>query len=726
VSARSIHWFAFVVALLLGVAPGAARAQEVDTPAADAPGAAAPAATPVAAKPPPPPVLLPPDSWAGQLELLEKWLTSRKAADARCSDHCYTLERLALSGSIEAGVLDFELEGSVLSDGPVAVPLFGPPSKVRVERVTEGGKPVTVGFEGDHYYAFLGGRRFVLHGTLAMHGDLALTVTGPLNSLAADLSTGRVVEGSRLSGLSQTTIHFDAAKSDAARTEPTVFQLSRAVRIGREVNFEYRLVMRSGKDLGVARLPLRYGEKVLDVTGSSGWAVDGGDLVLPTAGNVAEMTVTGTLPSLGTFVPDGRSPYEWWLLESDAEHRMAVTGDARQVDASQSPIARSQPTSRLFLVQKGQHIDVSVQALVSTEVLAAVVRSHSRMLVLTTRGDLVADDTLAYENNGIDYLMLSPQGRAIYLSTDGRAERIMQQGGVAQSSDVLVPLFAGSHSIHDQALSAAQVHTFGGALELPVPTYPITASRVDVTVGLPSHVYALALLGGDHAKWAVGWQDAVALAVAGLVAWLAFHTRPRRVLGAIVMGGLWFLSAPLYVIGMGALVAVAGTWLLGRLLPRRHFTGAVAVLVCLCCLVAGVTTLETRRASVLAPAGEAAPREVDRDALNTPASTQPMAGSAGTTLAAQVGAGVVQGVTPVALTLPSYDHTVSASRELVTRDRPFKPTLLYVTTAALLPLLAAWLIALALLCTSQREALVSLWHRVRARVSAGRPSAVQV
>jgi hypothetical protein len=718
---------ALVFGLLLGITPGGARAQEADVPAApaaaDALAAGAPAAAPVAApKPPPPQMVLPPDSWAGQLDLLDRWFSSKKSAATRCTDRCYTLERLVLSGSIESGVLDFELEGGVLADGPVAVPLFGPPSKVRVEHVTWNGKPVPVGFEADHYYAFLDARRFVLHGTLAMHGDLALTIMGPLDSLAADLSTGRVVEGPRLSGLAQTTIHFDAAKSDTARTEPTVFQLSRAVRIGREVNFEYRLVMRSGKDLGVARLPLPYGEKVLDVTGSSGWAIDGGDLVLPTAGNVAEMTVTGTLPSLGTFAADSRSPYEWWLLESDAEHRMTVTGDARQVDASQSPIARSQPTSRLFLVQKGQHVEVSVQALVSTEVLAAIVRSHSRMLVLTTRGDLVADDTLAYENNGIDYLTLSPQGREIYLSTDGRAERIMQQGATSQGSDVLVPLFAGSHSIHGQALSGAQVQTFGGSLELPVPTYPITASRVDVTVGLPPDVHAVALLGGDRAHWFVSWPDAVALVVGSLVAWLALRTGRRRILGAIVMGGLWCVSAPLYLLVVGALVAAGGTWLLGRLLPRRHFAGVATVLACACGLVfvsLAVATFETRKSSTISATGAAtaAPQDVGVAQPGERALTH--SSSADGDTATQVGGAVVQGVTPVALTLPSFDHTVSASRELVTRDRPFKPTLLYVTTAALLPLGAVWLIALALLVASHRAALVLLWHRVRARVAAG-------
>ncbi len=44
---------------------------------------------------------------------------------------------------------------------------------------------------------------------------------------------------------------------------------------------EYRLVMRSGSDLGVVRLPLAFGEKVLDVAGASGFRVEGGNWCCP-------------------------------------------------------------------------------------------------------------------------------------------------------------------------------------------------------------------------------------------------------------------------------------------------------------------------------------------------------------------------------------------------------------------------------------------------------------
>jgi hypothetical protein len=432
----------FVFALL--VAPRAARA---DAPAASA---------------------APPEgSWGAQLQSVAAWIAQRNGTSA-CTTHCFVLTRMHLAGAAD-GAMKFSLEGAVLASQSVAVPLFGPPGHARIGGVTENGKPAAVGFEDDHWFVVTPPGRFVVDGTLTLDGDMALAIPGPLDALDAELSRGRLVEGARLSGLQGATVHFDRDATATPAAEPPVFQLARAVRIARELTFEYRLVLRSGQDLGVVRLPLKYGEKVLDVQGSSGWNVDAGDLVLPTAGHSASIVVTGTLAKVGHFEPDARSSYEWWLVESDAEHRLQVDGDGRQVEAGESPIARTQPSGRLFLVGRGQHIDVKADALVATEVLAAVVRSHERTLVLTPRGDLVADDVLAYENDGIDWLAWPPNGTAVYLATDGKAERVMRASDGAR--DVLVPLRVGSHSVHLQSMATASLGSLGGWLSIPTPTH---------------------------------------------------------------------------------------------------------------------------------------------------------------------------------------------------------------------------------------------------------------
>src|SRR5262249_1863758 len=79
-----------------------------------------------------------------------------------------------------------------------------------------------------------------------------------------------------------------------------------------------------------------------------------------------------------------------------------------------------------------------------------------------------------------------------------------------------------------------------------------------------------------------------------------------------------------------------------------------------------------------------------------------------TARAPAIAGGVLEGVTPVALTLPGYEQSVTLSRELVTRERAFRPTLLYVTDYALAPLLAAWIAAIALLVYAHREELRAL------------------
>lgn len=730
---RLVH-LAFV--LLVLIAPAQARSQpEGSGPATPAAPAAAPA--PAASAPRPAAgdsagAAFPPASWAAQIETLARWVDQRSGED-RCTERCYILDRLRITGVVGEGPLGFELSGAVLADGPVAVPLFGPPAHVRIEatlaasgaaapgaHVARGVEQAPIGFEDDHYFLWTAARRFTLRGTLSLEGDLALTIPGPLNTLEANVTGGTVVEGARLSGLTGATIHFSRDGGAGQSAGPTVFQLSRAVRVGREIGFEYRLVIRSGTELGVVRLPLAFEEKVLDVAGATGWRVEGSDLVLSTAGRSADMKVTGTLAKVGTFSPDPRSAYEWWLLESDPEHRVMVKGDARQVDSAESPIARTQATSRLLLVQKGQQIEVTLQPLSSVEVLAAVVREHRRTLVLTERGDLVADDALTYENNGIDYLLYTPGGRPIYLATDAKPERIMHQDKAVE--EVLVPLQTGSHSVRLQSLAQAGVHALGGSVELPMPSYPLTASQVGLTVGLPERVVPLALLGGDRPAWFADGNDVFAVVLGFAVGALAVRRsvarsrgrlRALRVLGGLTLAGLWFLSPPVFVTVLVALATAGAAWLVTRLFHgARRAAALVALLAVAGCVglvllaMVSITRSPSRSQRVYAPSSDlAAPSSVtrgggDKDAEKT-----------GNYLAQVATGGVLEGVTPVALSMPSYARSLYVSRELVTRERAFRPVLVYATEWALGPLALLWLMAVAVVLAEHRAQLTAVYRR---------------
>ena len=700
----------FVLALF--AAPSSARADAPATPASP-----------------------PENSWGAQLQSVAAWLAQRNGTSA-CTTHCFVLTRLHLSGAAD-GAMKFSLEGAVLASEPVAVPLFGPPGHARVESVTENGKPAAVGFEGDHWFVVTPPGRFVVDGTLSLDGDMALAIPGPLDALDAELSRGRLVEGGRLSGLQGATVHFDRDTAAAPAAEPPVFQLSRAVRIAREVTFEDRLVLRSGQDLGVVRLPLKFGEKVLDVQGSSGWNVDAGDLVLPTAGHSASIVVTGTLPSVGHFEPDARSSYEWWLVESDAEHRLTIDGDGRQVEASESPIARTQPSGRLYLVGRGQHIDVKADALVATEVLAAVVRSHERTLVLTARGDLVADDVLTYENDGIDWLAWPPNGNAVYLATDGKAERVMRASDGAR--EVLVPLRVGSHSVHLQSMASASLGSLGGWLSIPTPTHALATSRTSATIGLPAGVHPLAVLGGDRPWYAAGLDDALALVASAVLAVVALRGRGRRILGAASLAGLWFVAPPLWVALVGIAMVAGAAWLLSRVLTGNARLAAWAVLGSVAFIVGviamasrsshslGMASSDATNIPVASPAAPAPAKDeatkVKADDGDRPAQGWKEGYVTDTTVALgemnmrQAVGGVVQGVAPVALTLPQYERSVFASRELVTRDRPFSPIVVYVTTLGLAPFALAWLACVALLARLCRGDIARFVRAVRERVA---------
>jgi len=665
----------------------------------------------------------------GEIGTLIKWLAK---PETKCTERCFTLDRLRLRGSV-SGTLTFELEGTVLADSPVAVPLFGPPDKVRVDSVTEGGKPVPVGFEGDHYYVFTGSKRFVVKGSLTLQKDLALTLTGPLNTLEADLETGRVVEGARLSGLSATTIHFDGGASGKGAEEPTVFQLSRAIRVAREVGFEYRLTMRSGSDLGVIRLPLAYGEKVLEVSGSTGWKVEGSTpalvLVLPTAGKSAQITVTGTLAQAGqAFSPDARSAYEWWLLEADAEHRLTAGGDAKQLDAVESPIPKTRPTSRLFLVKKGQKLELSVQTLTAMEALAAVVRAQHRTIVLTQKGDLVSDDSIYYENNGVDYLAYTPSGRPIFLSSDGLAEKILRKDG--DPNAVMVPLHKGSHTARVQSLSNAGIGALVGRIALPAPDHALTASRATMSIGLPESIHPIAVLGGDKPLWLIETDVALAALAALVVSWLVFATRRDRVLGTLALTGLFVVTpvgfrVVICAIALALAVRIAYQRLRGKGTTTQWILGFVGVALC----GAIVVSVATRRAEPAAYRGvqdqrttvnlPVASGQLEQSGKNDELSKQASKYDPGKHTLALVDAsgsisGGLDGVAPVALPLPGYHRMLTVSREIVTHDRPFRPVLLYVTETTVLAGAIAWLMVVGWLAWSQRARLIALRDGARA------------
>jgi hypothetical protein len=657
-------------------------------------------------------------SWAGQLESFILWIIKTRDLVPRtkdCETPCYVLDSLELAGSVDRNSLKFTIKGGVIADKPVLIPLFGPPHQVMLSNVTVNGKPAVVGFESsDTYFVRTGEKAFTVAGDLALGGDLSISIPGPLNLFKSSLEDGKVVEGDRISGLSYATLHLEYGKKEEAEALsalPPVFQVARVLRIQKEISFEYRVTMKSGTEISSLSLPLPHGEVVLDVPGYKEWKQEAGTLTVPVSGRSVEFSIFGRLPEVGLFKPDERCSYEWWLIESDAEHRVLVKTEARQVDSTESPIPRQLESARLYLVTKGQDIDVTVQALASMEALAVVVRSQDRLIIWTKDGDLVAEDRLSYENKGIDYLPFDPSGKPVYLDLDGEAQKILAENE-AKKTSILIPLRKGDHAVRVQSLGKSDPSFFGGSLRVPIPKHDLTASRTTVTLGLPRAIIPLWFSGGEGIRSPVRIADVAFVVIALVMALLFFKGRDLRAAGFVALAGFYFIIPPLFVAFVIVCLGVALVVLIWRRLRDwKRIVAFVGLAVLL--LIAGFIGA----LALTLTAGRSAPMSMDMQAQEAYYVTSKVAepgayeeGQMGQRSlevnqkaqqqeiflgnVSYAGMAAVQGITPVALPLPSYDRAVSVSRELVTKDRPLAPTLIYVTRKALWPVLILWLLCL--------------------------------
>jgi hypothetical protein len=646
-------------------------------------------------------------------EMLKQWLEGKEVHRPApgCTENCYVLSSLSLGGAVDES-LTFVLKGTLLVPGPTKVPLFGPASQVRLDDVTIDGANPVIGFEEDHYYVVTAARSFTVRGRLTLANDELLTVTGPLVSLDAKLTRGRLVEGEKLSGLSGATLHFDPmtpeSKTEAENRTPKVFRLSRAVHIGKETGFVFRLVMSQATDLGVVRLPLSNGERVDEVSGAPGWTTAGNELLLPTTGTSANVTVTGVLTDgaardgVRSFGADPRSAYEWWLVEADPDYHVEIDGEPKLVENTQSPIPPTLPTARTYLVERGQHLEVEAKSLVRGDVLAAVARLQARFVSVTSRGEVIGDETIAYDNNGLEHLTFTPSGQPIYLSTDGHPGRVLHTE--AGSPRMLVPLEIGAHRLRVQTLSETRLSPLAGLLAVPMSDYPLTTSAIEVTLGLPRDVVPIGFFGGDSARWAFARGDGIAALIGVAVACFAFRTRRTRLLGSPATAGLWFVSCGAFVVATAALFFAGAAFLLSRFLRGNLLFAASAAALLLS--IFGAQSALTGSANEDSKAG----LSVQAPPLPQPESSHPD-GRPPSTIELKAGAA------PVSLSIPTSEHYVRTSRQLVTSQRPFVPRLLYATPALLTLLQAAWLGAVALLVLAHRGGLGRLFVRLRERLS---------
>jgi hypothetical protein len=643
-------------------------------------------------------------------ELLKTWLENKEVRP-QCDKDCYVLSSLSLGGAVGES-MSFVLHGTLLFPEKTKVPLFGPSNQVRLDGLTmDQGTPV-VGFEEDHYYIITDSRSFTLRGNLTLANDQMLSIVGPLVSLDANLTRGRLVEGEKLSGLVGQTLHFDPmtpeSQNEAESRTPKIYRLSRSVRIGKQTGFVYRLVMSQAADLGVVHLPLRYGEVVQEVSGAPGWTTTGTDLSLPIQGKAADLTITGALSDgaakdgVRSFAPDDRSAYEWWLVESEPDYRVEIGGEAKLVENGQSPIPPTLPTARTYLVQRGQRLEVDAKSLVRGEVLAAVARTERRFVSVTSSGEVIADESIQYDNNGLDHLTYTPSGQPMYLSTDGQPGRILHTR--AGSPEMLVPLEIGAHRLRVQTLSETRWWPLVGVLSVPMSDHPLTTSAVELTLGVPADVLPVGLVGGESARWVFARADGVAVVVGFFAACFGFRTRKTRILGSLATVGLWLVSRDAFVVAAAGLVFAGLAFLASRFLRGNRLLLAVAV--------ASIFSMFAARWALTGDATEEPKRE-----LFVPAPSLPQPESARPDGRPASAIEIKSGATPVSLSMPTSERYVQTSRQLVTSKRPFVPRLFYATRAFLAGLEVAWLGVVGMLLFAHKGQLAALLERIKQRLS---------
>ena len=456
--------------------------------------------------------------------------------------------------------------------------------------------------------------------------------------------------------------------------------------------------MSGSEDLGTVTVPLRYGEHVREVSGVEGWTQSSSEVTLPLTTQNADVTITGSFDKLASLRTDERSAYEWWLIEGEPDTLLSFDGDVKQVELAQSPIPPSLPSARLFLLQRGQHLDVEPQSLLQGEQLSAVVREERHFFAFTPLGEVIHDGTYLYDNNGLERLFVTPAGKPMFVSVDGAPSRVLRVDG--HGKDILVQLPTGPHRFRVQTLLSDKIRPFGGLLSPELPSHALATSHASVTLGLPDNVLPVFLFGGDKTRTVFAFQDLIAILLGTAAAAFGFRTRRTRITGAVVLCGLWLVSHAFFVVAASTLFCVGGIFVASRFLRGTWLLvagGACVVMALIGGKIAvSVATADYTR-EIYVPDGAPPPAEQSYMPPREGADGRPV-------------------VVPVQLSMPLSDTYVGTTRQLVSAERPFRPRLLYITTTTLTVIEVAWIALSGWLLLMHRAVIVLFAAKVRDRL----------
>ena len=274
-------------------------------------------------------------------------------------------------------------------------------------------------------------------------------------------------------------------------------------------------------------------------------------------------------------------------------------------------------------------------------------------------------------------------------------------------SALMIPMRVGSHDVMTQSIDDFSPGFFGGRKTFVSPELPLATGRASLRLGLPADVHPFVVTGGDHTQWPIGRSDGIALALAALLSAVALRGNKKRALGFASLAGLWFFSHPVFGVTLAATAVTGAIVGISKLSPRaRRWTiglGAAAAVVAIPFVFNLNRSHDMTATPAFGPGG---------NAYDLPPAQQAFGGSAhagglledstdkgdydgrrddttksiGNFRAQLSQSGMIDGVRPVALAMPSSTNEVYVQTEMVSAGKPFAPKVYFVTDAGLLVL----------------------------------------
>ncbi|MCP4156741.1 MAG: hypothetical protein GY757_54005, partial [bacterium] len=195
--------------------------------------------------------------------------------------------------------------------------------------------------------------------------------------------------------------------------------------------------------------------------------------------------------------------------------------------------------------------------------------SQFRKVIWTANDELITEDRVSYENNGLDYIPFDCKGKPVYFEVDEKAKTLLsenhsQKGSADQKDRLLVPLEKGEHSFRVQGVSQLSPSLLGGFLRVPVAEHELTAGRSSVRVGVPAGIYPIWLFGGERVDDLVSVRDVFFIGLTLLCVLIFLKGTGKRLVGFICLVGTYIMFPMLYSLLSLGIVAIFLGYLINR------------------------------------------------------------------------------------------------------------------------------------------------------------------